>query len=212
MRKGYTTHKIEALADLKATLKGVDKPVVLLEGRREVAKQDRPLLGKLARLLVEELPNVTFRSGNAEGSDTLFAEAVTAICPERFEYVVPRESMGRKRRHRDAYCIAASDLQAAAEERIVLYTNEASPDTERLLEAYTGKLDNARLAAMGGYLVRDTLKVAGDPELGLRPASAAIFYADPDDPFAGGTGHTVRVCLKQHVPFVLQDVWKNWVW
>jgi hypothetical protein len=40
MRKGYTTHKIEALADLKATLKGVDKPVVLLEGRRKVAKQD----------------------------------------------------------------------------------------------------------------------------------------------------------------------------
>ncbi len=210
MRTAYKTHKIEVLADLKAALKGIESPIVLLEGRRQVAVADRPLLGDLARLLVEALPNATFRSGNAEGSDTLFAEAVTAICPERFEYVVPKISMGRTRRHEAAYCIPADKLEAAAEKRLVLYTNQASPGTERLMKAYTGEIANSRLAAMGAYLIRDTLKVVGDPELGIRPASGAIFYADNEDPFAGGTGHTIRVCLEQDVPFVLQNVWKQW--
>ena len=206
----YTTAAIRTLADLKASLHGIESPVVLLEGRRKVAECDKPLLGELARLLIDELPDVTFRSGNAEGSDTLFGDAVTAIFPDRFEYVVPKESMGRKRRHAAAYCIPADQLKAAAEKRLVLYTNQASPDTERLTKAYTGEVTNARLAAMGAYLIRDTLKVTGDPDLNLRPASAAIFYADPTDPLAGGTGHTIRVCLQQHVPFVLQDVWKQW--
>jgi len=207
----YTTVAIKTLADLKAALRGIEQPVILLEGRRKVTESDKPLLGDLARLLVEQLPNATFRSGNADGSDTLFAEAVTAISPERFEYVVPKDSMGRKRRHGGAYCIAATELKAAAEKRTVLYTNEASPDTERLVKAYTGEVTNSRLAAMGAYLIRDTLKVTGAPDLNLRPASAAIFYADPDDPLAGGTGHTIRVCMRQNVPYVLQSVWKQWL-
>jgi len=104
----YTTTAIATLADLKAALRDIESPVVLLEGRRKVSESDKPLLGQLARLLVEELPSALFRSGNADGADTLFAEAVTAICPERFEYVVPRESMGRRRRHEDAYCPATT--------------------------------------------------------------------------------------------------------
>ena len=211
MRSDYKTGKIESLADLKATLCGVEAPVILLEGRRKVADRDKPLLGALARMLVQKIPNAVFRSGNAEGSDTLFAEAVTASYPERFEYVVPKASMGRNRRHPKAYCIAANQLNAAAEDRLVFNTNEASPATERLVKAYTGEVSNSRLAAMGAYLVRDTLKVTGAPELSLRPATAAIFYADPDDPLAGGTGHTIRVCLKRNVPFVLQNVWRNWL-
>ena len=168
------------------------------------------MMSEVARLLVDALPGVTFRSGNAEGTNTIFAEAVTAICPERFEYVVPKESMARKRRHEKAYCIPANELKAAAEDRVVLYTNEASPGNERLIHAYTGDIPNARLAAKGAYLFRDTLKVTGAQELGLLPATAALFYADPADPFSGGTGHTIRVCLQQGVPFVLQDVWGRW--
>jgi len=207
----YTTVAIKTLADLKAALRGIEQPVVLLEGRRKVAESDKPLLGDLARLLVEQLPNATFRSGNADGSDTLFAEAVTAISPERFEYVVPKKSMGRKRRHQAAYCIAATELKPAVEERLTLYTNQASPASERLVKAYTGEISNSRLAAMGAYLIRDTLKVTGAPDLNLRPASAAIFYADPNDPLSGGTGHTIRVCLQQSVPYVLQGVWRQWL-
>lgn len=207
----YQTDKIELLNDLQAVLHGIDGPVVLLEGRRKVADGDRKMLGDIARLLVRALPHATFRSGNADGSDTLFGDAVTDLCPERFEYVVPKESMGRKRRNEAAYCIATSQLKAAAEERLVLCTNEASPDTERLVRAYTGELANSRLAAMGAYLIRDTLKVTGEAELGLRPASAAIFYGDLNDPLSGGTGHTIRVCMRRGVPFVLQDVWMQWV-
>ncbi len=211
MSPKYEAPNIVTLADLQARLQAVDNPVLLLEGRRKVAAGDDLAMTKLARLLVEALPNVTFRSGNAEGSDTIFAKAVTTICPGRFEYVVPKASMGRKRRHEEAYCVAASQLDPSAEDRLVLYTNEASPASERVIKAYTGEITNARLAAMGGYLIRDTLKVTGDPETNLHPATAAIFYADPDDPLAGGTGHTIRVCLKQNVPFVLQDVWRHWV-
>jgi hypothetical protein len=206
----YKAGEIRTIADLRARLSTVDAPVLLLEGRRKVAAGDDEKMREVARLLVGALPGVTFRSGNAEGTDTIFAEVVTAICPERFEYVVPKESMGRKRRHEQAYCIPANELKAAAEDRVVLYTNDASPGNERLIQAYTGAIPNARLAAKGAYLFRDTLKVTGAQELELRPATAAIFYADPDDPFSGGTGHTIRVCLQQGVPFVLQDVWGRW--
>ncbi len=211
MRSEYKTSKIQTLADFSDALRGIESPVILLEGRRKVADRDKPLLGDLARLLVQKIPNAIFRSGNAEGSDTLFAEAVTADYPERFEYVVPKDSMGRKRRHPKAYCIAANQLKAAAEDRLVFNTNEASPGTERLIKAYTGEVSNSRLAAMGAYLVRDTLKVTGAPELNLRPATVAIFYADPGDPLSGGTGHTIRVCIQQNVPFVIQDVWMQWL-
>ena len=206
----YKAGEIRTIADLKKRLSTVENPVLLLEGRRKVADGDEQMMGDIARQLVDALPGVTFRSGNAEGTDTIFAKAVTAICPERFEYVVPKESMGKKRRHDKAYCIPANELKTAAEEHVVLYTNEASPGNERLVQAYTGEIQNACLAAKGAYLVRDTLKVTGAQDLGLRPATAAIFYADPDDPFSGGTGHTIRVCLRQGVPFVLQDVWGKW--
>ena len=206
----YKAGEIGTVAELRARLSTVDAPVLLLEGRRKVATGDEEMMTDVARLLVKEMPGVTFRSGNAEGTDTIFAKAVTAICPERFEYVVPKESMGRKRRHEKAYCIPANEMNAAAEVRVVLYANKASPGNQRLIQAYTGDIPNARLAAKGAYLFRDTLKVTGAQELGLRPATAAIFYVDPANPFSGGTGHTIRVCLQRRVPFVLQDIWRRW--
>ncbi len=39
----------------------------------------------MGRLLVERLPGVFFRSGNAEGSDMAFAEGVTGVDPARME-------------------------------------------------------------------------------------------------------------------------------
>ena len=61
------------------------------------------------------------------------------------------------------------------------------------------------------YLLRDTLKVAGSPEQGLRPAAAGIFYVHEDDPMSGGTGHTIRVCLRLSVPVYVQSQWRAWL-
>ncbi len=34
---------------------------------------------------------------------------------------------------------------------------------------------------------------------------------DLDDPMAGGTGHTIRVCAQEGVPSAFQDSWQNWI-
>ena len=39
----------------------------------------------------------------------------------------------------------------------------------------------------------------------------ALFYADPDDPIAGGTRHTIRMCRMEVVPCVFQDGWRKWI-
>ena len=44
----------------------------------------------------------------------------------------------------------------------------------------------------------------------FRPATAALFYVDPADPEAGGTGHTIRVCGRQAVPVAFQEKWAPW--
>ena len=44
-----------------------------------------------------EFPSAIFRSGNAEGSDAVFADAVAEIDPSRLELVIPNAAMGRKR-------------------------------------------------------------------------------------------------------------------
>lgn len=38
------------------------------------------------------------------------------------------------------------------------------------------------------------------------PADIGLFYVDPDDPEAGGTGHTIRVCRLKDVPVITQDI------
>ena len=59
-------------------------------------------------------------------------------------------------------------------------------------------------------LLRDTLKVIGAPEAGLLPATAGVFYVNESDPLAGGTGHTIRVCMDRQVQVVFQAVWRPW--
>lgn len=38
-----------------------------------------------------------------------------------------------------------------------------------------------------------------------------MFWIDPTDPEAGGTGHTVRACRNAGVPVVFQDQWTIWL-
>ncbi len=44
----------------------------------------------------------------------------------------------------------------------------------------------------------------------LAPAVAALFWIDPAQPEAGGTGHTIRASRLAGVPVVFQAEWENW--
>lgn len=82
-----------------------------------------------------------------------------------------------------------------------------SPKNKKLIEY---RATFPKLERRAAYLLRDTMKVMGFSDVFASP-TVALFYVDPEDPEAGGTGHTVRVCRHQGVPYVFQDVWMDWI-
>ena len=183
--------------------------VILIEGTRQLRESDRELLLRFSRLLATRWQKAVFRTGNAEGADTAFAEGVRSIASDRLQYVVPGPRMGRNRLAQDAWVRDLEELSEDGRAPIVDATRQATPDSRRPVDAFCGLLANRRLAAIGSYLLRDTLKVLGSAELGLAPATVGIFYAD--DPDKGGTGHTIRVCREHGVPVALQSCWRHWL-
>lgn len=183
-------------------------PVILLEGTRQLPDVDRPQLTALARHLAEVLPHARFRTGNAEGTDEAFAEGINEIDPKRLEYMLPYLTMRRRQRHPAAPYVALEMLNAEAEAMLTTVTAAASPQHARLLarRSLSGAVD-----AKARYLLRDTLKVIGSPEHRLAPATFGLFYVNPTDPSGGGTGHTMRVCQHQGVPFLTQQEWQRWL-
>jgi len=198
------------IQDLKTLVASQDKPVVLLEGRRALPAEHRHRLVALASRLARQFPKVVFRTGNAEGADEAFAEGVCAVDPARLELLLPRSNMGRQRVNPSAKVASLEQCSVVREEQAIYQSKTASPQNTRLFEEGYRQGKNRRLAAKATYLLRDALKVIGDPSLGMAPASAAIFYVAPDDPMAGGTGHTIRVCRQNRVPVITQGDW--WAW
>ena len=211
MRITWITHELRELSDVAAVLAKADRPVLLLEGIRALPDSDRPTVVAAGRMLAWRLPAVVFRSGNAEGSDTAFAEGVTSVDPSRMEYVLTHAGMGRKRRHEAGRATALNELRRVADGKVGDYTVGASPDTKGLVEAYRVSGGKGPVGAKAAYLLRDTLKVLGAPEADLAPATAGLFYVNEADPLTGGTGHTVRVCREFGIPVVFQAVWRKWV-
>lgn len=188
-----------------------DAPVILLEGTRSLPAGDRPMLVSLGRTLAERMPRAIFRTGGATGSDEAFAEGVQEIDPRRLEYVLPRRGHRAGERHNDSPTYALETIGTARERTLVQQTSEASPEYGRLVDLFAGGHREGGLAAKTRYLLRDTLKVGGAPELGLRPAAAGVFYVHEASPLAGGTGHTIRVCHRLAIPVFIQSQWRVWV-
>ena len=67
-----------------------------------------------------------------------------------------------------------------------------------------------KLGSQAACLIRDTMKVAGVSGHLAKPV-AALFFVDPADPEAGGTGHTIRVCRNAGVPVFFQNHWATWL-
>lgn len=157
----------------------------------------------LGAMLAKELPDAIFRSGNAEGSDTLFTRGVESVDPARMQVITPVAGHRKKNIHPLSYVVPLSAITTVNEERLAYHTNAASPKNRRVIEK---RNEVPRLKNTANYLLRDTLKVLGDPDEGLAPATAAVFYTKPDS-MSGGTGHTIRVCQQHQVPVFLQKDW-----
>ncbi len=204
-------NEMMSMAALVDVLSQTAKPVLLLEGIRALPSSDRAAVVSLGRVLAEIMPGVVFRSGNADGTDTAFAEGVTSVDPTRMEYVVTHAGMGRKRRHPGARVVALDELVGVAVGPVGSWTIQATPDLKGLVEAYRVRGNTGPVGAKAAYLLRDTLKVTGAPEAGLTPATAGVFYVNEQAPLAGGTGHTIRVCRKLGVPVAFQMEWQGWI-
>jgi len=110
------------------------EPLILLEGRRKVPENEKAILTKLARHLACKYPNSRFRTGNAPGSDTLFAEGVAQVDPSRLEYVVPYAGHRKKNRLAGAAVFSLEILSPEHDAQIVRQTIAASPLWEELLK------------------------------------------------------------------------------
>ncbi len=181
--------------------------VILLEGTRALPDEHREHLASFASTLARALPDATFRTGNATGSDEAFAEGVAAVDAGRLQYVLPTSSMGRSRRNPVSYHVSMQDVPESAEPEILYRTRSASPASAGLVDLYERGVRTGRLHAKVLCLLRDTLKVLGSETLGLAPADIGFLYVNPADPDGGGTGHTIRVCEEAGVRVVRQEGW-----
>ena len=125
---------VKCLQDLRDALNGCAAPVVLLEGTRSVPEKDQALLTELGSFLAREFPNAVFRSGNADGSDTLFARGVESVDPARMQVVTPMAGHRRQNIHPLSYTVPLAKVSAVHEETLAYHTNEATPANRRIID------------------------------------------------------------------------------
>lgn len=185
-----------------------EKPVILLEGKRKVQPDDRPLLVRLGTLLATDLNFCIFRTGNAEGADELFAEGVSQVNPAMLEIILPYR---KHRSHLQKASIKYASLEEInlLEEPEIVYQTKSN-HSSKMVEQYLAGEKNS-LAMKAPYLLRDTVKVIGSSKNKLPKVDFALFYNDLQNPLAGGTGFTLQICEQNQVAYLDQSVWMQWL-
>ena len=185
-----------------------DKPttIILLEGKRTVLPSDVEKLILLGEFLAKNTTHCRYRSGNASGADELFCKKIIELIPERLEIIIPY-SNHRKSKHAN-YSVTSLDNIDLVQEPELIYGSKQGTSNDSLIDAYALGNRN-RYAIKAAYLIRDTAKVLGTTQ--LAKASFGLFYDDLSKPMTGGTGHTMKVCTKQKVPFINQSTWFDWL-
>lgn len=201
---------VNNLNRLNDIIVSIKDPVILLEGTRKINDDRFLLLSKFGEFIAGKFPNCYFRSGNTSGSDDAFAQGVRKVAPDRMQIVLPKMDSGKSRLQNRDYVLALEDVSQAEEKQIIYESKRATPKNKRLFEAYELQQEGM-MKQKSLYLLRDTLKVLGSPENNLSPITAGIFFVNEDDPEAGGTGHTIRVCRQNNVPVFTQDIWLSWM-
>jgi len=184
-----------------------NKKVVLLEGTRKVPPKDKKQLTAFAENLAKQYPGTIFRSGNAAGSDELFAKGVEAVDPVRMEQILPYPSCNKKRLHKQSKVLSLSELTPEELKELADFSIEATPGYRKLMDAYLKTMQINRFTAKAVYLLRDALKVTGLERLNFAPAEIGIFYVNSENPTGGGTGHTIRMCELRNIPVITQNEW-----
>lgn len=160
----------------------------------------------MGKLLASKTSKIIFRSGNAEGSDQLFSDGVTAVDNKRLQIITPYA--GHRQKNNKAYeSIALDDINVAAEPEVI-YQSKGNKKTEKLIDLFVSGEKN-RYTIKAAYIIRDTIKAIGTNE--IKPATIAIFYDDLKNPGKGGTGHTMSVCKLNNIPTIDQKLWFNWL-
>jgi hypothetical protein len=194
---------------LKDFIEKYDKPdaVVILEGKREVCPKDAEKIEQFGKLIAEKTQYITFRSGNAPGSDFYFTKGVTSIKPQCMQVVTPYS--GHRKGSNSAYETVSLDDVNLADEHKIVRQSKLHDATKPLIDKYvSGERDQYSMKA--AYIIRDTVKVTGLKNR-ILPATFGFFYVDLRNPESGGTGHTKEVCRMNSVPFVNQRVWFKWL-
>ena len=183
----------------------LERPVILLEGKRRVLAEDEPRLAAIGAQLAAAFPQAEFRSGNADGADYLFAQGVAGVDAGRFAVITPTATHKQKNIPAGAKSYSLSDVTEFG----ALLEVSDNRDYRRLAQFYIDCLGKAKTpnSARGAYLLRDALKVVGSVELGLAPANIALFYDDLAQPASGGTGFTMSVCRHCNLRLFDQSVW-----
>ena len=183
-----------------------ENSIVLLEGKRKVLNEDSEKLIALGKLLASRTSKIIFRSGNAEGSDDLFSQGVCSIDQKRLQVITPYN--GHRNKQNLAYeTFSLDNINFAAEDELI-YQSKANKKTEKLINDFVSGIKN-RNTIKAAYIIRDTVKVLGTET--IKPASFGIFYTDLNDPYSGGTGHTMNVCRLNGIPLIDQKVWFEWI-
>lgn len=193
---------------LKEFIKHFDKDncIVLLEGKRNVLEADKEKLTAFGRLLAARTVRMTFRSGNAEGSDQLFSDGVTAVDNKRLQVITPYS--GHRQKTNQAYeTISLDNINIAAEPEVV-YQSKTNKKTEKLIAQFVSG-DKNRFTIKAAYIIRDTIKAIGTE--GIKPATFGIFYDNLENPKTGGTGHTMKICEQNGIPIIDQKIWFKWL-
>ena len=123
------------------------------------------------------------------------------------QVIAPDAGHRKKQRHPLVSYHFPESLDADALEAVKAMTTAATPSNCGLMKCYQR---GGRTGAQAACLIRDTMKVTGLSGQ-LAPPVAALFYIDPEDPEAGGTGHTIRACRNAGVPVILQNHWVLWL-
>ncbi len=194
--------------DIEIFIERYDTPgtVILLEGKRAVLPADQVKLETLGKILASRTQHMLFRSGNASGADFFFSKGVASVAPNRLQVVTPYRGHRRKEML-GVHTVSLDDIDLANEPGIVYHTKNSSR-VAPLIDGYLNSGDNA-LTVKARYLLRDTMKVVGTSK--LQPATFAIFYDDLTKPKSGGTGHTMRVCEQNGIPYIIQKEWFRWL-
>jgi hypothetical protein len=188
------------------TLYDCEGSIVLLEGKRNVLDHDKPRLERLGEILAKNSKHILFRSGNADGADLFFASGVIKVDYTRLQVITPYK--GHRSSANKAYDTISLENINLPNETDVIYHSKSNKKTHGLIDKYVaGNRD--KYAIKAAYIIRDTVKVIGAEN--VRPATFGIFYDDLTDPLAGGTGHTMRVCMQNNIPLIDQKTWFSWL-